>query len=318
MRQRNGASMDISSIKFPAATAKTAQGAFLQICAVGLPIFASLKVGGFVIALSLLLAAASGMPTLVKHDLRNASVERYNRKLFSIALLTTVILLSFFGLNKAWDSAPFLGYFALLLSVFVLPPPFPTLRSQGSIPEPGLVAESLSKGSGNGKPDVVVTTDAPLALVSAISLLVISLILSRGLPFGLSDVPYLLIPAGFLAVGLMIASPATIRSAEKTGLGLCTGAAALLCSPHIQDDLVFLYPLRGVMAAASFFASRMDDSRLRLDEHSHNHSHHHHGHSHATKETRITKWLISRSEAYPLLHSILKEKDSRSIFYFMW
>lgn len=320
VQRQSGGSIDISTIKFPAVTAKTAQAVFLQICLVALPIFASLKVGGFVVAFALLLAIGSGVPALVQTDPRNLRTERYNQKIFTIALLAIVTLLSISGLNKSWDSTPFMGYLALIVSIFVLPPPFPTLRLQGPIPEPGLVSESISqrsKTSGTGQPAALVTTDASLALVSGFSLAVLGLIISRGIPFELPDIPYLLIPGGLFAIGLMRASPSSLRSGEKVGLGVFTAAAALLCSPHIQDDLIFLYPTRGALAAASFFASRMDDSRLRLEVHSHNHSHHHHGHSHS-EGTMITRWLVSRSEAYPLLHSILKEKDSRSIFYFMW
>ncbi|KAJ5220550.1 hypothetical protein N7468_009754 [Penicillium chermesinum] len=274
--QQTGSSMDMSAIKFPAATVKTAQTAFLQICSVGLPIFASLKVGGFMVAYSLLLATASGVPTLVRTNLHNAAAERYKQKPFTIALLTAATMLSMLGLNKSWDSAPLMGYMALITSIFVLPPPFPSLRFQGPIPEPGLVAESLSqqrKISGTGQPAVLVTADAPLALISAISLAVVSFIVSRGVPFELSDLGYLLMSAGPFAISLMIVAPASIRSGEKLGLGVCTGAAALLSSPHIEDELVFLYAGHQVVN----FAQR----------------------------------------SLSLLYSILKEKDSRSIFYFM-
>jgi zinc transporter 5/7 len=116
----------------------------------------------------------------------------------------------------------------------------------------------------------------------------------------------------------MISLPSSLRSPKKTGLAICAGTAALLCSPHAQDDLLMVYAARGILATASFFASQRDDMHLHLDAHAHNHTHSH-SHSHTTSESsRVSKWLLHKSEPYPLLYSILKEKDSRSIFYFMW
>ncbi|KAJ5261053.1 hypothetical protein N7478_011648 [Penicillium angulare] len=318
--RKNQANGPASSVKSPALTVKTAQAAFLQVVAIGLPIYAAMKVGGFLVAFALLLATASGVPNLVQGNLRSAASEKYSRKKLTIALLGFVMVLSFFGLNKPWDSSPFMGYLALLISVFVLSPPFPSLRHQGPIPEPGLVAESISKtkSSAVNQAGIVVTTDAPLALLSGSGLLILAAMFSRGLPFEPSDLIYMLVPSGLLAISLMFSFPSGIRSPNKNGLAICTGAAALLCSPHIRDEIVPVYAARCVLTGISFFASKMDDSHLRLNDQSHNHNHHSHSHSIAPESTtRVTKWLIHRSEAYPLLHSIVREKDSRSIFYFM-
>lgn len=312
-----------TSIKWPAASVKTAQLALQQVFSVGLPIYAALKVGGFLVAFALLLATASGLPNVIATASQNGPSERYTKKVFTIALLLTVVLLSFLGMNQPWGSSPFMGYAALLTSVFVIPPPFPTVRRQGPIPEPGLVAESVaqqSKASNASQSSVIITTDAPLALITGASLAGLTLIASRGLPLRTQEVLYLFPAAISFAASLMIWLPSGLRSGDKVGLAVSTATTALLCSPHIKDDFLFIYAARGLLAAASFFAARTDDSQLRLDAHTHTHAHNHHGHSShgSTETTRITKWLLHRSEEYPLLHSILKEKDSRSIFYFMW
>ncbi|KAJ5231914.1 uncharacterized protein N7469_006502 [Penicillium citrinum] len=311
LNYQNGSSFSLT--KYPAPSAQNAQAAFLQICSIGLPIYAELKVGGFLVAFALLLATATGLPSLVASDSRMVAHERYGRKIFTLAVLGTAIILSYLGLNNAWGTWPLTGYLALLLSIFVISPPFPVLRRQGPIQEPGLVADSISKqdqASGSNPSAVVITTDAPLALVSGSSLLVLTI---------LADSFYLLVPAGLLAAALMVSSPAGLRSSQKFGLAVSTGAASLLCSPHIRDDIVMVYAARCLLALVSFFAARMDDKKLRVDAHSHSHTHHHHhNHSHESTEVSVvTKWLLRRSETYPLLYSILKEKDSRSIFYFM-
>lgn len=321
---QGGGSMADSSIKLPAASLKTAQSALQQVFSVGLPIYAALKVGGFLVAFALLLATASGLPNVVNTTFQSAPSERYSKKIFTIALLVAVVLLSFFGMNQPWGSSPLMGYVALLASVLVLPPPFPMLRRQGPIPEPGLVAESMaqSKAADNGQSSVVVTMDTSLALITGASLAGLTLLFSRGLPLSSWELIYLLPTAVSFAMSLMIWFPSGLRSSDKVGLAVSTAAAALLSSTHIKDDHLFIYAARGILATVSFFAARMDDSHLRLDAHTHTHGHNHHHHGHnshdSTETTRVTKWLLYRSEKYPLLHSILKEKDSRSIFYFMW
>jgi zinc transporter 5/7 len=55
---------------------------------------------------------------------------------------------------------------------------------------------------------------------------------------------------------------------------------------------------------------------------SHDHKHHGHSHNHnhtppAEPRSRFTKFLLPLMLRWPLLHTILAEKDSRRIFYFM-
>lgn len=304
-----------SPINFPKLNSRTVQLSLSQIVSVALPIFATFKVGGFLVAFALLLATASGIPAMINGA--SLTQERYSRKIISIALLLVCIILSCLGLNCPWDVSPVTGYAALLGSVFIAPPPFPSLRHKGPIPEPGLVVPQI-KVSGSTHSSIVVTTDAPLAIIAGSSLVFLTILFNRRSVFSASDLIYLLLPTGLFAISLMISLPANLRSPSKGGLAISAAAASFLCSPHAQDDLVMVYAARGMLAVASFFASRRDDSHLHLDTHAHNHTHNH-SHSHTTSESsRVSKWLLHKSEPYPLLHSILKEKDSRSIFYFMW
>lgn len=312
--QKAGSST-LPSVNLPKLNVKGIQASLSQIVSVALPIFAALKVGGFLVAFSLLLATASGFPAIINST--SHTQEKYSRKILSIALLVVVIISSFLGLNRPWDVSPVIGYAALLGSVFVAPPPFPSLRRNGPIPEPGLVA-AQSKASHRSHSSAVVTTDAPLAVIAGSSLALLTILFNGAFVFSVLELMYLLIPTSIFAISLMISLPPSLRSSKKAGLAICAGAAALLCSPHAQDDLLMSYATRGILATASFFASRKDDSHLHLDTHAHNHTHSH-SHSHTPSESsRVSKWLLHKSEPYPLLHSILKEKDSRSIFYFMW
>lgn len=296
---------------------KNGQASICQVMSIGLPILAALNIGGFLVAFAHLLAAASGVPTLLGRD--TCTKERYGRKTLSITLLAVAVILSFLVLNNPWGPSPTLGYVALLGSVFCTPPPFPYLRHTGPIPEPGLVASQAR--SSKGSSSVVVTSDAPLAVVSGVSLALLTILFNRDLVFDTSDLVFIMIPTSLFAASLMFSRPESLRSPMKFGLTICTGTAALLCSPHTQDDLLVVYSTRTMLTMAAFFASKRDDRHLHVGAHSHNHSHSHsHSHSHphtTSKVTGISKFLLRQSESYPLLHSILKEKDSRSIFYFM-
>jgi zinc transporter 5/7 len=70
------------------------------------------------------------------------------------------------------------------------------------------------------------------------------------------------------------------------------------------------------------------DTNLPPHNHNHNHhdhhhdQHHDHGHSHANVVTvqprsRITNFILPFVLRWPLLHTIMADKDSRRIFYFM-
>jgi zinc transporter 5/7 len=71
--------------------------------------------------------------------------------------------------------------------------------------------------------------------------------------------------------------------------------------------------------AASFDAAAVYEPPVdsRPHSHSHSHSHHHHHDSHSTPRSRFTEFLCSYTSGWPLLHTVLLERDSRRIFYFM-
>jgi hypothetical protein len=106
----------------------------------------------------------------------------------------------------------------------------------------------------------------------------------------------------------------------------------------------FSPPLYGPTSIISHFAALALDKRSASGHHSHGHSHSHsshdhshsshdhshsnghsHGHSHdhddhhhnAAPPSAVTKFLLRKFEGNPLVHSILIEKDSRRISYFM-
>lgn len=292
----------------PALNAKSAGMAFVRICAIGLPVYAALKVGGFLVAFVLLLSLASGMPTIVeKTGLSTVTQERFGQKKLTVSLLAAAIGFGFLGLNTASDQHPFLGYVALSISVFILRPPFFGLGQPG--------AASVGLGFTSIEIPSVASGDGVVSIISGIFLTFITVIFARELSFTALDLIYLLAIAGALAATLAYLHPTSIRSPGKFGLAFGAGAAALLCSPPLRDGVFIAYVGRSILAAISFVTARFDDRHLRLTAGSqHHHHHHHHIPSGAS---RVTKLILHYSEPYPLLYSILQQSDSRRIFYFM-
>lgn len=316
LRQRAGSTTNIT---FSNPTVKDASAAFVRACAVGLPVYAALKVGGFLVAFVLLLAFASGLPTLIENTaLSKAAQERFGQKKLTIALLVAVVSLGFLGINTPWDEAPFMGYVALLVSVFIVRPPFVGQFGSASaglgFTAPEESASSLGqKPSGSGLPPAD-SNGAILSIISGVLLAFVSFVFSGPFSFAALEVVFPPVISALLAASFVYLHPTSIRSPRKFGLVLGTGAAAVLCSPPPRDGVFIAYVARCMLAGISFAVARFDDRHLRLTAHSH--THHHHSHSPAGT-SKLTKLVLHYSEPYPLLYSILQESDSRRIFYFM-
>jgi zinc transporter 5/7 len=307
-------------VKVPNLRADIAGVALARICSIALPIYAALEVNGFLVALGLLLAAASGLPALAKgRAAGNDAREKLGHKKFTVALILTILVLSFFGWIGSHGSKSYFGYLSLLLSVFVIPPQFADVGKSDSSRGPGFGVSASSKLDSSvywnsGSLSVVSPDDGMLTLILGLVAGLAGFVLF-GIPsLSALDAMYLLATAGSYATSLLFSNPPTLRSPHKWGLATGNAAAGFLSSPPVAADNWVVYALRCTLAAVSFFAARFDDRRLRLERHSHHH--HHHGHS-AAPASRVSKVLLCYSEPYPLLYSILKERDSRRIFYFM-
>ncbi|KAL4908592.1 hypothetical protein BDW74DRAFT_101933 [Aspergillus multicolor] len=306
-----------SAMKMPNLDPPTAAVALSQICSIALPIYATLKVGGFVVAFSLAIAVGSGLPSLIRGraSVANENGRQSFRKL-TATFIPLVVLLNFLGMNAVWDSAPLFGYIAVLASVFVIRLPFSTIPSSNHAPGSGL-GISMS-GQSNGYAQITSASgdssqDPAVAALSGIVLGFITLFTTISFSFQALDFLRMLGVAGSLATCLTYLDVSSINSPRKIGVAVATGSAALFCSPPVQDDMYSVYGIRALLATASFFATRFDDKRSSSEEHSH---HHHHAHP-MPGSSRATKIILRYSEPYPLLYSILKERDSRRIFYFM-
>lgn len=311
---RKGQELSIAAL--PKLSGSIASSVFIRACSIGLPVYAGLGIGGFLVAFALSLAFASGIPTVASNSVQ----ERFGQKKLTVGFLAIIVLFNLFGTGLSLDEQPFMGYVALLVAVFVIRPPF-AADLPGSTSE--ITPDPLSprKSSEAGLPSDTPSDTALLDLLSG-ALLALATVIVSGIPSpGGIDFIYFGLTTSAFVVSFLYSSSSGIRSPQKVGHAVGAGVASLLCSPSFQNDLFTVYVSRCIITAVSVLAARFDDRHLRLEAHSHNHTHHHHhhhGHSHSHKEpSRVTNMILHFCEPYPLLYSILKERDSRRIFYFM-
>ncbi|KAL2837779.1 cation efflux family-domain-containing protein [Aspergillus pseudoustus] len=301
-----------SGIKMPKPDLALGSAALSQVLAVGLPVYATLKVGGFLVAFAMTLAHGSGLPTLIRGHAAGDSKVKLTHKYLTAGLLLTASLLSFFGMNAQWDGNPLFGYIALLASIFIMRPPFAYASYSSSASGHGL-GISITGRPNNSSQTLLNSNVSQDPIVSAISGLLLGffrVLITGSVSIELSDVVYIVATAGSFATCLTYLEPSAIRSHRKLGVAAAAMSAALFCSPPVGVDIYTVYTTRAFLSAASFFVSRIEDRRGEHD--------HHHPHSHSvTESSHATKLILRYSEPYPLLYSILKERDSRRIFYFM-
>jgi zinc transporter 5/7 len=264
-------------------------------------------------------------------------------KKWTIAVLLFQASLDAFGLAQA--SSPFqtlLGYIALGTSICVLPPPYPTTRPRASVVTSPL-PKKLQRGQFLTSPvDFMVDGASSATITNARSPLISTywdtdLTLASG------------VLIGFLAVVLLLSSPVESRRVDKatviggalmvlaSALTLLYAAPRFLRSPSrggvlfglgftiFSSQIAFQYNTakflaQGLVVVLSWLATRSDagSSRARSSSMAYPGSTHMRSSSHPHEPySKFTGVLLQIFQDWPLLHSILVEKDSRRIFYFM-
>lgn len=305
--------------------------AFVRIISLGLPIYAAMKLGVGIVALTLLLAFASGLAT-VESGSKLHGTEGLPRKKMTLSSLLIFVIFSILGLDATPDRAPFKGYLALFLSVFVVRLPFPTLQgvsqpaSESSLDAPSDVIDNAISSGQKGpiapiSPLVSSSEDTMLTLITGglLAFFTASISIFRGtFSSDLLEVVSMLATASSFAVSLT-SSPTNLRTPKKIGHAAGSLFAVLVGALPYSDRRPMTVIAWLFLSAFSYIAARFDDnSQSSAGSHAHHHHHHHHSHGHSeVGPSKISELLLRHAEAYPLLHSILKERDSRRIFYFM-
>lgn len=319
---------------------------------VGLPFYATSKLGGARVALVMLVALASNIMTIEEETTDLTRAKGWSRLLTQRRWTLVSILLQFASdltgfTNSSAVVEIMLGYITLGMTVFVLPPCFLSSRPKVSVVTSTAPA-SESKTSAvlatpweeppqlEDKPSKVLRLspmisspeDVNLTFYSGLVLGVLSIIgfVFSGPSAGTMSEYWLawsLLTTFATALALITADPRSLRGNKKSGLVLgsllSSFALTMLCS-EAWSSLAY----QSLFVGLSFAATKVDTHKaFSISSHSDHHQHHHHQPmklnipEHA-QMSRLSEFVIQHVPHWPLLHSILAEKDSRRIFYFMW
>lgn len=312
----------------PLLSVSSAQSMVLRVLSLGLPFFAAMQIGGLRTGLVLLTTTASALTSAAAPSRRSM----YEWKALLVARKATVaVMLMCVAMDFAtWTfHAPFthmsLGYLALLLSAFILPPPLPSWAAgstQGDYSGTQASSSASSDLTRSAKDvNATILTGILLSLVS----IGISMIWNTSPSLKTSAMTFSTLSIAAMSASILFSQPHLLNiSSTKAGLGtgyLLTASCAFLYSPSVWPGTV----LNGGLSALSFLGVLYDttnEGHGHVHEHAHTgHSHHHHHqHRHAKPEggdsSNFTKYLIGKCEPGSLVYSILAEKDSRRIAYF--
>lgn len=318
---------------------------------VGLPIYASFQLGGVQTCLIILIAIVADLMGLDDHSnsTNKASWKRLwkSRRWTIAALLFQVICDMAFFSSITGPIGRFSGFLALCVSVFVLPPPLPVHTSKKhhltspTAPPPSTGSNVLTTlketpaSSSTTLPDRKVSAltrdadDVNLTLVAgfAVGFLTIATFLLSSIPSaGAFSTP--VVVSGVLtscvaALSLIYSQPQSLLQSRGLGalLGSLLSCFLLTSVGHLpRINFVFQGAFILLCSAATIKDTHSSHSS---SHHSHDHKngHSHHDHANHTEHheepSRVSKYLLDYAQKWPLLHSILSEKDSRRIFYFM-
>lgn len=321
-----------------------------RFLSVGLPFYATSKLGGARVTLIMLTALATNIMTIKEEtsDLSQTSgwddlMTKSRWTLMSVLLQLVSDLAGFTNSTAVFEIL--LGYITLGIAVFILPPCF--LSSK-----PGVFVVTSTAPASESKTSAVLATpwETPPQLeekpskVPTISPMISSLE-DTGLTF-YSGIVGLLSTIAFIffgpsagagsegqlawsllsplatALALTTVHPRTLRGNKKIGLVLGSLFSSFVLN-ILYSEMWGSFVYQSIFIGFSFAATKLDthatsSTSLRSD-------HHHHHHQPArlkipehAQMSRFSEFVIQHVPHWPLLHSILAEKDSRRIFYFMW
>lgn len=315
-----------------------------RILCVGLPFYANLQLGGARVVTILLLTLASNIMISGEEANELSTWKGWKRLImwrkWSMTSLLIQMACDSLGITSISSLTTItLGYASLATVVFALPPPFMSSKPRSSIsnasgtssarkdwdgssskearPLPGLATSPLT----STPEETNVTLSA--ALLAAILCFMFhynaasraGAIMDRGLVWSLMT-------GTLAAFTFSFADTKALRNGRGLASMLAAFVSIVLFSMVHHDKTPALF-LQGLMGGASFAAFFFDDKAASSKTAQFSH-HDHHAHHEMARPgdiagaSRFTNYLLHRVHNSPLLFTILAEKDSRRIFYFMW
>ncbi len=319
-----------------------------RMLGVGLPIYASLQIGGERSGLAILIAGVGGLfsPSVARKDLtrldgwkRLITARKWTLMTLIVGFICDVLGFT----SREGSTAVALGYVALALSFFALPPPFsqtatkiadinasrPTSASSTSAvpatPWEHTLSATVTPSSLAQHSSLISTLqDTNLTLVAGVLCFIVALSTMMISPSGITPGGSLHWACFALAIAggassLVFAQPAALNRNPKFSYLIGSALSLFIC--NVFSSSWTLCAFQAMLVGISYIGVQIDRSSNNLPG-STKHNHHQHVHDqHPSRRERnpskLTAALLNLSQRWPLLHSILAEKDSRRIFYFM-
>ncbi|KAK3114057.1 putative zinc transporter msc2 [Teratosphaeriaceae sp. CCFEE 6253] len=296
----------------------------LRALSLGLPYFSAMQIGGFRTGLVLLTATAAD---LFGADTPGRRTLFEWKHILSARTATLVVLVigmatDFAGWTFHAPTTHMLGgYLALAISVFVLPPPLPSLAVPSSSSNaPSRLTATSSLTASTGDASMTLLSGAIFTLLTVI----ISVVSSTSPSITGGAITFSTLSIAATAAAIFFSQPHTLRSSHQAGLGLgclLTAAGAFLYSPSLWPGTIVNGGLSALSLLGVLYDTHNSDDHEEAHEHAHNthkptHAHHPPPAKPPTANSRLTNLILSRCEPGSLLHGILREKDSRRIAYF--
>lgn len=296
-----------------------------------LPFYASLQLGGAKTALVVLIAVAAGIGALDKKPGKHTPWDDARRTLRTRKITCGALFLAMTAdvMTSGNTTTSLFGYAALLVSMFLVPPPLPTagrsiMTSQGSYMSQTSSRASLPKPS---SPLINSAENQLFTIVSGLGLLLATIVYSFLSSAIFSPSQYAL---GFSTLSIASAAalvyfslPASLRTQNQVGVKLSGIMIFVFSFLEHGGHLNIAFPWACVLliGAVSFDTrspvphshDHADAGRKHAHGHDHGHAHEHHLHG---NHSRISAFLIARSTPGSIIHSVLIERDSRRIAYF--
>lgn len=312
---------------------------FLVMIAIGLPFYATLFLGHGRVSITMLLLLVSRVSPIVQLDHDNDHQKQFRFHLTqrngTVFFLLGMMVLDTVGVTSSTDWLLILrGYLALMFSVFIIQPPFMNMRKPSSIAHPNQSTYESSVSDSARQTQSNFFSASPAALVSTnqyfrggsilAGFCLLMAIMSGGINIALPSLTSILMVGLFSAISFLSIEPKTFQSKHQIGFIAGSGfslVVSAIVSPMEFSDLASTCSF----TILSYIFVRLDLRTVKSETndyshamHGHQEYHHNHHHSNENSPSRITRWLLKTCEHWPFIYGILKEKDSRKIFYFMW
>lgn len=344
LQPKSGHKKGAQSSRALASSRKTVERLF----AVALPFYAATSLGGARVALIMLLALFSKIVPpedggTVLMDIKGWKQLLQYRHWTVLSILVQALYDWFNHAHPIGTAAYATGYLALTISVVALPPPFPSITRdtssyEGNAPS---VSGSVVLSSGFESPSIPEvaslkrSTISPMisspdeirftfqaggfAAMLCVLIIITSDVSERALHLWTHG--WFMLASTTASTCLIMAQPQSLQ--ENKGLGILVGAITGSIVAFLFDAVVWrLVVIQSLLISSSFLATQIDTptvlSPIPKANQQSDSGHHHATHSaHGENHSRLTGLLLETCQHRPLLYSILVEKDSRRIFYFM-